>query len=273
MTLPIAPIFNEQSLYDGLDTLTRRLERGALPVRETIYEALDTLNIPLNAARRSQIDMVAHLAETPHPGEFHNTNHFREVVACCAFLIKFVPLARDLKYLVLIAAAIHDLNHDGTSNKNRLGNHIPFRLEDIAYESAAPYLRQYGMHEIDLMRLHALLRATDVSKGPHDPAAPAERVRAGDTMPGLEMLHANSDLRMAALVLQAADIMPSSVLTSAFSQVCSERLERENGLKATPGNFAWFSDNIAQGALSHVPYVGDALALRAQGIKAAILAR
>ena len=123
---------------------------------------------------------------------------------------------------------------------------MPYRLEDISFGSVAPYLRSRGMDEETLQDLHALLRATDISKPTPDQPSPAQAVRDGVALPGLERFQGNEALRLMAIVLQAADIMPSAAISEACSRRMSDYLEEESGLAATPQNFAWFADNIAR---------------------------
>lgn len=272
MTASLTAVFRQHSFHDGMNALSALIDEGAPSVADTIRTAADTLGIGLDPARRAQIEALGAIAQTDHTGAYHNERHFREVVACTAFLLSQIGdrLNDDQKYLLLVAAAAHDIGHDGTSNKLADG-HRPYRLEDLSFAAVAPLLRARGMNEGDLRDLKALLRATDISKAAPDQPSPAQAVREEIALAGLETFRDNADLRLMATVLQAADIMPSAAISERCSRDMSDYLETESGLPATPQNFAWFADNIARGALSSVPDVGAQLEQRMDGIKAAIL--
>ncbi len=272
MAASLTHAFKEKSLAAGLDRLSQAFAEGPPPVLDILHAAAASLGIELTPQHRGQLEAIAAIAETDHKGTYHNPIHFREVVACTAVLMQHTSgaLNEDQKYLLLVAAAVHDINHDGTGNKID-GQHVPFRLEDISFASVAPYLRLRGMDDAKIKDLHALLRATDVSMGGPGQPSPAARLRDGDFSNGLERYQDRPDLQGMAMILQAADIMPSSAISQQHSRASSERLEQENGTPATAQSFAWFAENIARGALENVPDIGAQLAARMDGIRAAAL--
>lgn len=77
--------------------------------------------------------------------------------------------------LLMAAAAIHDLNHDGTNNGFG-GDHLQYRLEDIAFESMKTAFEGSGIDitEDDLRTIQVLLKCTDVSspEGPFAASSP-----------------------------------------------------------------------------------------------------
>jgi hypothetical protein len=162
--------------------------------------------------------------------------------------------------LLLIAACIHDLGHDGRGNiiDGRLEQG---RLERRAFALALPYLETCGMSSGDLDTLLAILLCTDVTPM-GDPANPLNQMKAAyryhfqaeDTKieapplsPELSVLAKDPDLTMMALMLHEADIGTSAGLDYNLTTYETAQYKRETGEEnAFPQDVADFIDDICR---------------------------
>jgi hypothetical protein len=108
----------------------------------------------------TRIAMAVDAGELARPLPFHNSLHFCEVMLGANYLGLLRVLPPDDHRLLVSAAAIHDIGHDGRTNGER-----PFRLESQALALAAPYLAAAQVARAQVDRLAALVLATDIAHG------------------------------------------------------------------------------------------------------------
>jgi hypothetical protein len=184
---------------------------------------------------------------------YHNSRHICEVLLCSLFLAKHAGLAGAQQARIAVAALVHDLHHDGTTNAGQ-----PFRLERLAMDAARPCLAAAGVAQEEITRIAALVLATEVtSGGPYarccfrhfHQGGPAPAVLPGADPLGL--LATDPDLAFQAVLLAEADLLPSIALTYDHGMQCQERLSREDcRIAATPAQKLAFLDrHLAAGLL------------------------
>jgi hypothetical protein len=197
------------------------------------------------------------LGETVHDNQFHNTNHFREVMVVTMRLCatwNMITDNADIRFyaadilLLIIAAGIHDFAHDGMSNV-RDGVHVPSFLERRAIDNAAPFLIAAGISDVDLLSVQNLVIATDVSVD-KDGNSPAKKIQkivrhhlegqpVTDDIDNFFMN--NAKLSIMALILSEADITPSTGLSYDFSKIMTRYIAAEdNDLEPTAATLDGF---------------------------------
>lgn len=112
------------------------------------------------------IKAAASLAQKKNNNPFHNNLHFLEVTALLDRLATHLKLSPDEHMCLIVAALIHDYQHDGGTNTVD-GKHTPFRLEQMAFDAARETLEKSGMTKDQLQLIELLVRATDVSPDPN----------------------------------------------------------------------------------------------------------
>jgi len=161
---------------------------------------------------------------------YHNQQHVCEVMLCCHYLARRLNLDRRETLEILLASLFHDFRHDGTSNGS-----LPFRLERNSVVLAEPYLLAAGVTPAQRRKLAALVLATHPSAGQpvahgsynhHHHRAPLPEIPAA--APELIALHSRPAADHA-LILCAADILPSIGLTIAYALALQEKLSKEWG--------------------------------------------
>lgn len=118
--------------------------------------------------------VVGVCAEIVNDRPYHNNAHFREVVAFmirnCVTNNELVEYSeRGAEHLdgpdiakCLLAAAGHDLRHDGKGNTGT-GGHTQYRLEEYSLDLMRPYLVKLGLAEHDIDDIRIMLLITDVT--------------------------------------------------------------------------------------------------------------
>lgn len=183
---------------------------------------------------------------------YHNSRHICEVLLCSLFLAKHAGLAGPQQARIAVAALVHDLHHDGTTNAGQ-----PFRLERLAMDAARPCLAAAGVAQAEITRIAALVLATEVTiGGPYarrcfrhfHQGGPAPAAAPGADPLGL--LATDPDLAFQAVLLAEADLLPSVALTFDHAMQCQERLSREDRrIAATPVQKLAFLDRHRQEGL------------------------
>lgn len=211
------------------------------------------------AARKSGLDMadkkmtalllVACAADVPNNNPFHGNHHFREVTASMARLCAVSgTLTKDEIFDCLIAAAAHDLDHDGKGN-----GPVQWRLEQKAIDAAKVLMTAAGMGETEQARIDAMIRVTDVSGNPSPHHIMQDLARGKDTAVPVEMaaLKADKKLLQMAAMMSDADLTPSSGTTRPFNDIVSGLLQQENPM-IVPGhaNLRFFFNVIMGGGFS-----------------------
>ncbi|MEO0454406.1 MAG: hypothetical protein AAFY98_09760 [Verrucomicrobiota bacterium] len=90
---------------------------------------------------------------------YHNPQHITEVIVAAFCLGKREHLSDERLAEVMIAAAGHDLGHDGSVNKT------PYSLETRSYEIAYPILETCEVPADAIERIGQMILATDFANG------------------------------------------------------------------------------------------------------------
>ncbi len=208
------------------------------------------------------------LAEVPCDLPYHNNMHYKKVLLQS---IRLAAVHNDIYEgtmramddaqmgLLLLAACIHDLGHDGHGNTVK-GNYVQGRLERRSLSLALPYLESCGMNNSAQMEaLKVMFLCTDVSPI-GDPASYASQMKAAyryhflgtkKKLPQLNLdrdlavLEVNADLTTMALLLHEADIATSAGLD--YDVTCFETAlyKREIGdVSASPQDIVDFLKDV-----------------------------
>lgn len=254
----------------GADLLRHWHEQGQAPALAALCAlACDHLGV-----RRPDlvpaIIVAAVLGEGACENPYHNTLHFKKVLLQVIRLISvhnaiFAGTSRALgeeeMAMLLIAACIHDLGHDGLGNTIK-GQLIQYRLERASFDLARPYLIAAGYaDERELAELELLLLSTDVSPL-GDPTSPMRQMKTAyrhhfmdegrrheklNLSTELVMLETNPDLCQLALMLHEADIATSAGLSYEITQYETAILRDEIGADdARPSHVIDFLNQICQ---------------------------
>lgn len=180
-------------------------------------------------AARAEID----LAVRP---EYHNTNHFADVTAHVANLLKHnnrlaqqgVPGAQAFTKEEIadsITAAVgHDLDHPG--GKNPLPGQAPgtfdhYRLEEQSFQAMLPLLKEAGLPQKSIDEIHTMIQTTspdgphgilkDVARAHHSGHGVIwEEIKNHEKFPELKVLADNPRLAERAAILEDSDLGASA---------------------------------------------------------------
>lgn len=117
------------------------------------------------------IFLSAILAEYPNKLQYHGNEHYRKVVLHAIRLISvnntlFRDTTRALNAdqiaVLLAAACIHDLGHEGVDNL-RDGVYTPGKMEQYAFDLAAPYFEALGVPEEAAGEIETIVFCTDIT--------------------------------------------------------------------------------------------------------------
>ncbi len=231
------------------------------------------------------------LGEIPHRLAYHSTAHFRKVLHHAIRLIVMdsqlvnhsnSALSKEQAVLLMIAACIHDLGHDGSSNISS-GQYEPGRLEQRSCALAEPYLTAAGLSEGALSFLRTMVLCTDASR-PDNPSCPLSQLKAAyhhhfsdfsgksEHSAGqvFAFLRNRKDLTLLAMYLHEADIMSSAGVSYERTQCETIQFKQERGEGAArPSDVLEFFDTICRGGF--LTQAGKALAQRPhESIRAAV---
>lgn len=181
------------------------------------------------------------VGEIENTTPYHSNMHYRKVLLQLIRLIVnhneiyagTAKLFTDREICLLMAAAsIHDVGHDGLGNKVD-GVHQRGRLETRSYDIMTHWMTPMGFTDKEtLQALKTMLMGTDVSPV-GDPRAPVNQMKAAyrshflDCKSDLEPLNLNADLKpleknaslsMMAVILQEADIATSAGIDYAVTK-------------------------------------------------------
>jgi len=212
---------------------------------------------------------AAILGQVHNEPAYHNHMHFRKVLAqIMRLIINNNDIYSDTKRalntyqicLLLSAACIHDLDHDGQGNWIK-GVHVEARAEKHSFELAKPYLTAAGCDDAALNALYVMLLTTDVSPL-DDPTNPMMQMKSAyrfhfmgeDTKAHslnlsqeLRILEKDKDLATLCLLLHEADIATSAGLTYDITKYeTSLIMEEFKGAKAHPSDVITFLNQICQ---------------------------
>lgn len=219
--------------------------------------------------------LMAGVAADVDPGNaYHNTSHFREVVSSMARLLTVnnemaVSGAKGTELLgendmakCLLAAAAHDLLHDGTNNTSG-GVHTRYRLEDKAIGAAELFMQLAGVKPRDIEDVRVIVRVTDISKdsagfSPHAMLRQAYAVAFEDIdvekplrTRELSRLAKDDTLLLMAALMSDADLTPSAATNYDFSRRQTTLMNKENpAIKDTDASLAGFLKSMMGGSFT-----------------------
>jgi hypothetical protein len=129
--------------------------------------AAENLGIEPGTIIFSGLVNAAILADVENPLPYHGNDHYKQVLmqTMCHIHTHNQISPEDRKFsphqagLILIAAAIHDLCHDGKSNADQ-----QYRLEKRSFNAAYPYLKATGLSQDDLADIEAMVLCTDITQ-------------------------------------------------------------------------------------------------------------
>lgn len=238
-----------------------------------ISVAAETLGISGTPAL--QAALMAGIAADVDPGNaYHNTSHFREVVSSMARLLTVnnelaVSGAKGAELLdgsdmakCLLAAASHDLLHDGTNN-TVAGVHTRYRLEDKAFGATKVFMQLAGMKSRDIEDVRVMIRVTDISKDSagFSPHALLKQAYA-ETFEGAEVdkplrakelsrLGKDDTLLLMAALMSDADLTPSAATAYDFSRRQTTLMNKENpAIADTDASLAGFLKHMMGGSFT-----------------------
>ncbi|MGJ0516864.1 MAG: hypothetical protein ACR65O_14070 [Methylomicrobium sp.] len=160
---------------------------------------------------------------------YHNQQHVCEVMLCSHYLALRLKINKGETIEILLAALFHDFRHDSES----LGN-SPFCLERNSFNLAEPYLFDAGVTPSQRRKLAALVLATNPRVGlpvahacyrHYQDGAPLPEIPA--SAPELAYLCVNGTVAKQALLLCAADLLPSLGLTIDYALMLQKKLALE----------------------------------------------
>lgn len=253
-----------------VDLLRRWHIAGRAPSLAAIAAfALQNLKPGLSPDLAKGILTAGVLGEVENNLSYHNNLHYKKVLVQIIRLIVMhnsiyegTDQAFDGKQIgmLLLAAAIHDLGHDGRGNTIK-GVFEQGRLEKRAVELARPYLEACGMDANDLEKIRVLILCTDVSPL-GDPVNPVNQMKAAyryhfhgqkrktgplNLDPDLEALQKDAALTMMSLILHEADIGTSGGLDYTVTTYETSIYKRELGEEqAYPQDVVDFMNDICQ---------------------------
>jgi hypothetical protein len=159
---------------------------------------------------------------------YHNRQHFCEVALTAYGLCLLNRLGAESTQLVVLAALIHDVVHEGRP-------HPAFVQERASVESMRLLLAAAGLDAAQMGRLMVLVLATDPGVGTAFMSAACQAHAGGEdrplavpaAAPELAALAVDSELAQLARILCEADVLPSIGLDAAHAMRVQERLARE----------------------------------------------
>ncbi len=202
--------------------------------------SLDYLGVKPKPDEFNILAVAAILGEIENNQPYHNNMHFRKVLSQLVRLIKTNNVIFEGTYrvlntkdicLLLAAACIHDLGHDGKGNTVK-GVHTPGRTEQNSIDLAKPYLELAGCENEELQALCIMLLTTDVSPL-KDPTSPMKQMKAAyrahyvEKKSTIDKLNLSDDLKILeedkrltalCLLLHEADIATSAGISYLITQ-------------------------------------------------------
>lgn len=235
-----------------------------------IAHAWEFFGLPQGDALEQCAVISAVLAEIPNVMQYHGNEHYRKVLFhTIRMLVSHDKLQEEDrlrfdqadKALLMIAAMIHDLGHEGGDNL-REGIYTPGYMEQKSIDMVMPYYEHLGMDRDLSSVLQTLVFCTDITffAGDNSPCVRMRRIydyyidNKGDEsvenyMIGkLRLFYENPKLAMMAMMLHEADIATSAGLS--YEQSIKETIDimEERCLKnASPGILLAFLQQQLEG--------------------------
>jgi hypothetical protein len=212
------------ALFEQIGPLPDKVQWVHRHVAADLIGPLDPALERAGAAIAADIDAQADRFDQ-HP--YHNRQHFCEVALTAYILCFLEQLNAEATQLVVLAALIHDVVHDGGSQA--------FVQERASVERMRPMLQAAGLSAAQVSRIMVLVLATQSSAGTefmatvfrahHRDEAPALAIPTG--APELAALIDDPALARLARILCEADILPSVGLNLEHAMCLQERLSLE----------------------------------------------
>jgi hypothetical protein len=216
----------------------------------------------LDQACRAMASMIDADPASFDRNPYHNRQHYCEVALTAYFLCELGAASACDTQLILVAALIHDVVHDGKS-------HPPFYLERASVDRATTLLAAHGVGSAVRDRIAVLVLSTDPSLGTRFVAAtrafhrgkgPAPAVP--DAAPELASLVGDGHLAAMSTLLCEADILPSVGLTARHAMRLQSRLAREWNVTLGPQDKLDFIETVLAGGLVSEFFLPNVIALR-----------
>lgn len=246
--LRIHPSHTAAQVGSGLVELFQAVEHLPRKVswvqRETERQLVADADLALAAAARAIAQAIDADGCLQDRQPYHSRQHFCEVMLTVSVLCQLHRLPSRSAQLLLLAALVHDFEHDGKPN-------LDFRLELGSIARATPHLVVAGVDAETRLRLTALVLATE----PHAGVRAARRAQrfhatrtvvpfACDEPPELRLLEQDEELARLAMLLCEADVLPSVGLTLAHALRLQHLLAREWGRELGPDDKRAFIDDV-----------------------------
>jgi len=211
-----------------------------------ICAAAEHFDIPPDNKHLKAAIMAGIAAEVDNDNPYHSNHHFREVTAAMARLCNVnnelaasgkpgtVMLEADNIAKSLLAAAGHDLMHDGKTNSlTGPESHEQYRLENKAISAIEPFMKLVGMSARDQEDVRVMIRITDISapqggKSPHTFLKAAVKGGADGTPQELQDIARDRALLTMCTLMSDADLGPSTATNFDYSRKMTTLLSREN---------------------------------------------
>ena len=231
--------------------------------------AIQNLKLKLSPEIEKSLLAASVLGEVENNLPYHNNMHYKKVLMQTIRLIAvhnniYHDTAQEFDTrkisLLMLAACIHDLGHDGRGNTIK-GVFEQGRLEKRAFRLAASYLESCGLPQQDLAMIEVMLLCTDVAPL-GDPSNPVNQMKAAyryhflgqkkkigplNLDEELSVLQKDADLSLMALILHEADIGTSAGLDYNLTTYETAQLMREMGEEqAFPQDVVDFLNDICQ---------------------------
>lgn len=244
-------------------------EQGGPSIPALLLIGAEILGIPVDQPAFKAALLTGLAAETGHDNPYHDRNHFREVVSMTirhCFVHNQLAKKDDLFDTqaiseILLAAAGHDLMHDGSQGNIIDGVYTPYRLEAKAIAAIEPFMRAAGMTESGMESVRLMIRVTDITefesrKSPRQHLRDAVAFHKGETgkpedlPPELSALRESRMEAMKASVMSDSDL-GASISTYEFCKEQSRRLSQEKPVVTdSPGCIAYFAKRQIESFLS-----------------------
>jgi hypothetical protein len=244
----IEPTQNADEVARALVELFEAVEGIPLKVswvqRETERRLVDDGHPALAAAARTIAQAIDAEAVLHDARPYHSRQHFCEVMLAACVLCQLHGLRGRPAQFLLLAALVHDFEHDGRSNQE-------FRLERASVTRATPHLLAAGVGADARERLAALVLATEPHHGVRAARLAREFHATGAISPPrfgdpaeLRLLTGDAELSQLAMLLCEADVLPSVGLTFAHALRLQRLLATEWGRHLGSSDKLVFIDEV-----------------------------
>lgn len=236
-----------------------------------LYAAAEVLKIDTDSKEFIGAVIAGIAADVPSTNAYHDNNHFREVTAMMARLCNInqkmcqtenapsVLLNGPDMSKCLMAAAAHDLLHDGGDNTLN-GKHQQYRIEDISIKALDPLMNIAGFTAEEQEDMRVMIRITDVSapdsssQSPHDILNSVcnttfKNTAAPDSSLPEELKSLSQDKKLVVMagLMSAADLGPSLATTPEFARMLAGLLAQERGVQSsTTRDLQFFLSHIVK---------------------------